>query len=174
MRFSRSHCPFFLGSSLSLLSFTLAIPYVHDSRHNLSCQGITTSPGIEAFVGVPYGASTSGSNRFASPVPFLPSLGYTFNATSPGHSCPQNVAESDDPESVITDIDEDCLNLNVARPAARRDGELLLVMVWVYGGTFLSFWAGFSFKRIEKTADTSRKAVCKAVQPMLGQQLQTG
>jgi hypothetical protein len=120
MGFTRSHYTYFLSSSLSLLSFTLAIPYVHDARHNLYYQSIITSPGIEAFLGIPYGASTSGSNRFAPPVPFSPSPGYIFNATAPGHSCPQNVTQSDDSERAITDIDEDCLNLNVARPSARK------------------------------------------------------
>ncbi|KAE9367282.1 alpha/beta-hydrolase [Stipitochalara longipes BDJ] len=123
-----------VSSSLLVKSFTFAIPFVHDLNHDISYQGITTSAGIEAFLGIPYGVSTSGSNRFAPPTPFSPSPGHIFNATAPGHSCPQS-AISDDPESSITDIDEECLNLNVARPAGRQQGDdLLPVMVWIYGG----------------------------------------
>jgi carboxylesterase type B len=55
-----------------------------------------------------------------------------------------------------------------------RDEELLPVMVWIYGGMILVFLAGFSFERMEDTADRSKKGGCKPVQPMLGQQLLTG
>ncbi|KAF2103990.1 prolyl oligopeptidase-like protein [Rhizodiscina lignyota] len=118
-----------------LTSLTQATPYVHDPRHNLSYQGVVTSPGIETFFGIPYGVSTCGSNRFTAPKTFVPPARHVFNATAPGDSCPQIVDVFSELQGFITGISEDCLNLNVARPAGRKSGEgLLPVMVWIYGG----------------------------------------
>ena len=139
MHFSRCSLGLVLTSAL-LPSVIFAAPYVHDRKHNLSYQGITSSPGIEQFLGIPYGVSTAGSNRFAPPQPFSPLRGHVFNATVAGHSCPQNVGTPSDPESPVTDIDEDCLKLNVARPAGRAGREgLLPVLVWIYGGKIWPF-----------------------------------
>ncbi len=74
------------------------------------------------------------------PQSFSPHPGHLFNATIPGHSCPQNTDTSFDPESRITDINENCPNLNVARPAGRKESEALLpVIVWIYGGVLSNF-----------------------------------
>jgi carboxylesterase type B len=47
----------------------------------------------------------------------------------------KNEATPPDPESPVTDIDEDCLNLNIAMLSGTKDSkELLPVLVWIYGG----------------------------------------
>ena len=117
----------------TLIAPSLATPFVHDSKHNLFYQGLTTSPGVETFLGIPYGASTAGNNRFSPPQPFSAPPGHIFNATKAGHACPQDTTGITDPETPVEDINEDCLNLNVARPAGNHTG-LLPVMVWIYGG----------------------------------------
>src|ERR1700742_1092405 len=122
MRLTKSFSVFLLASTLLLRPSCLAKPYVYDSIHNVSYQGLTTSPGVEAFLGIPYGASTAGSNRFAPPKPLSPPPGYVFNATVAGHSCPQTAGEFTI-TGTITDVAEDCLNLNVARPAGWNNSE---------------------------------------------------
>ena len=54
--------------------------------------------GISAFLGIPYGASTTGANRFVPPVKPEPWPGVR-NCLSYGHSCPQagtGVIENDE------------------------------------------------------------------------------
>lgn len=117
----------------SLSAYVLAAPYVYDTKKGVSYQGFVASPGIESFHGIPYGKDTSGASRFAPPRAFEPPTNYTYNATAFGASCPQPLvagAYSDN----VTYQSEDCLNLNVVRPA--QNGSLstqLPVMVYIYG-----------------------------------------
>ncbi|KAI8942003.1 hypothetical protein NX059_000111 [Plenodomus lindquistii] len=96
---------------------------------------------IEIFLGVPYAQDTSGKNRFKPPIPYVFPPGSTVDATKPGHACPQPLGVLFPPLGLgnITDISEDCLNLNVARPKKMRAGKKLPVMVWIHGGSF--WWA---------------------------------
>jgi len=90
--------------------------------------------GVHAFLGVPFGAPTSGPNRLMPPQPVEPWDGVR-DATTYGAAPPQVTP----PEGAGSDWDtggtgEDCLNLNVWTPdpgAAR-----LPVMVWIQGGMF--------------------------------------
>lgn len=116
-----------------------AKPLVVDRKKELTYYGITSSPGIEIFLGIPYGKDTGGKNRFAPPQSFSPARGYTFNATTAGHSCPQSSEAGFLYESPVTDISEDCLNLQVARPAGNLNGTKLPVMVYIYGGKLPQF-----------------------------------
>ena len=118
---------------VTLIASSLGTPFVHDRKHNLFYQGLTTSPGVETFLGIPYGASTAGNNRFAPPQPFSAPSKHIFNATKAGPACPQDTTTISDPETPLKIISEDCLNLNVARPAGNYE-VLLPVMVWIYGG----------------------------------------
>ncbi|KAH7115112.1 Alpha/Beta hydrolase protein [Dendryphion nanum] len=101
--------------------------------------------GVEVFLGIPYGQDTSGVNRFRPPRPFINRPGTVVNATIAGPACPQSLGLWFPPLTLnnITEISEDCLNLNIVRPVsndrARTSHKLLPVMVWIHGG---SFWAG--------------------------------
>ena len=81
----------------------------------------------------PYGESTAGENRWRDPVPKTPESS-VIQATIFGPGCPQVV---DPPYSPAT-ISEDCLSLNIWRRADLEEGAMKPVMVWIYGGSFMS------------------------------------
>jgi para-nitrobenzyl esterase len=93
---------------------------------------------VRIFKGVPYGAPTSGANRFMPPQKPAPWSGVR-EATTLGPRCPQPATPGLMPEEAI-DLDygpmsEDCLYLNVwttaVDAAAKRP-----VMVWFHGGGY--------------------------------------
>ncbi|KAJ7918113.1 extracellular triacylglycerol lipase precursor [Mycena leptocephala] len=90
----------------------------------------------EFFGGIPYAEAPVGNLRFARPVP-KSSLGNisTFDATQFGESCVQ-------PPSPFIPVDlpisEDCLTLNVFRPAGLKPGASVPVMAWIFGGSFFT------------------------------------
>ena len=119
-----------------------ATPVVDDPRHLVSYHGLDSN-GIEVFLGIRYGQDTGGSNRFRPPKrPIVAQGGPTvYKATAPGPSCPQPLGTWVPPITLgnITEVSEDCLRLNVARPRNTRPDARLPVMVYIHGG---SFWAG--------------------------------
>ncbi|KAI0322476.1 Carboxylesterase [Amylostereum chailletii] len=84
------------------------------------------------FGGIPYAEPPVGDLRFSPPKLKL-SLdpASTFNALNFGPSCLQPLT----PEDTIS---EDCLTLNIYRPSDVQTGSPLPVMVWIYGGGFVS------------------------------------
>jgi carboxylesterase type B len=119
-----------------LPTVVLAQPYVVDYSKNVSYYGITSTPGVETFLGIPYGKDTSGANRFAPPQAFEPPAGYLYNATVAGPSCPQQVGGGFLYEAPVTYQSENCLNLQLSRPATSCNDTKLPVMVYIYGGKF--------------------------------------
>ncbi|CCD34675.1 similar to prolyl oligopeptidase (secreted protein) [Botrytis cinerea T4] len=114
-----------------------AKPYVLDHRTNVSYTGITSSKGVESFRGIRYGLDTSGENRFAPPRAFVPPHGYHHNATVQGFDCPQPSDSGFLFQTNVTNLSEDCLNLNIARPSWAKNGSNLPVMVYIYGGALI-------------------------------------
>jgi para-nitrobenzyl esterase len=95
--------------------------------------------GIFTFKGIPYGASTAGSNRFMPPKPPKPWSGVR-PSRSYGHTCPQPAYDpplSDNMRFLMEFDDgiqgEDCLVLNVWTPVI-HDRARRPVMVWLHGG----------------------------------------
>jgi para-nitrobenzyl esterase len=89
-------------------------------------QGLVEA-GVNAFKGIPYGAPTSGSNRFKAPQPVQPWTGVR-DALAYGSTAAQGTARA--PSGA-----EDCLVLNVwtRGPAGNTRRP---VMVWLHGGGF--------------------------------------
>lgn len=96
--------------------------------------------GINQFLGIPYGADTSGKNRFMPPVKPEP-----WTDIKPtvwwGNTAPQimekrysNVYASFVDHWNYDDVSEDCLKLNVWTPAL--DSGKRPVVVWLHGGGF--------------------------------------
>ena len=90
--------------------------------------------GAESFQGIPYAAAPTGALRWAPPTP-RGRWKEPLDASRPGSACPQ-VGPAGGIGGNIPGLNEDCLFLNVWRPAGPRppaEGPLP-VLVWFHGG----------------------------------------
>jgi carboxylesterase type B len=83
---------------------------------------------VDSFLGVRYAQPPTGHLRWAAPRPVKPWKGVR-SAEAYGNRCPA-LPSSNGPLSLT----EDCLFLNVQRPAKTRSGGRLPVYVWIHGG----------------------------------------
>lgn len=127
-------CLSFFAFIAGAVAATARTIQVTDGLFPLRYQGISSN-GIEMFLGIPYAQDTSGRNRFKPPRPYVPARGSTIDATRPGPACPQPLGQISPPLVLgnITEVSEDCLNLNVVRPQG-YDDQKLPVMAWIHGG----------------------------------------
>ena len=104
--------------------------------------GPSTPDGAEvmAYRGIPYAEPPVGALRFMPPVP-KSSTAALIDATAFGPVCPQtgSVPAFFTPAN---GIDEDCLTLNVWKPARRGASTPLPVMLWIHGGEFIRHGSG--------------------------------
>ncbi len=98
--------------------------------------------GVAAFKCIPYGAPTSGTNRFMPPRKPTPWAGVRDVLEYAGHAPQQGLRPATRPEladfSGAPDTSpetEDCLTLNVWTPGAQSSAKRP-VMVWFHGGAF--------------------------------------
>jgi para-nitrobenzyl esterase len=105
--------------------------------------GIEAESGVCVFKGIPYGASTAGSNGFLPPLP-PPSWTGVREATEFASACPPApmpemlaLVSPSDVTAAFDGYDEDCLSLNVWTPSPSGSRP---VMVWFHGGA----WSGGS------------------------------
>ena len=106
--------------------------------------------GVDSFKGIPYAQPPIGDLRLRPPQSINKSFG-TLMATGIPRACPQMyiaVDESNLPEQTIgllldtpfaqqiTDAGEDCLTINVQRPAGTTSSSGLPVVFWIFGGGF--------------------------------------
>lgn len=104
----------------------------------------------EAFNGIPFAQAPVGPLRLKPPVRTTASFG-TYDAGGIAAACPQFLADTDSEDLLAKVIDtvvntalfqkalkisEDCLNINVIRPAGTKAGDKLPVLFWIYGGGF--------------------------------------
>jgi len=96
---------------------------------------------IYYFLGIPYGADTSGANRFMPPQKPKPWTDI-YPAVWWGNSAPQNMENRYANKYAsfrdcwnYDDVSEDCLRINVFTPAV-NDGQKRPVMFWIHGGGF--------------------------------------
>lgn len=109
----------FGGTAVSLSAATAPTLVKIDSG---VVRGVVTGDVI-SFKGIPFAEPPVGEQRWRAPQPVEPWEG-TLEAAAFGPACMQT---DDAPKS------EDCLTLNVWRPAAASDAPLP-AMVWIYGG----------------------------------------
>lgn len=114
---------------------------------------------VENFKGIPFAQPPVGNNRLRPPVPLDPSrsLGNVDATTLLPKQCPQFLLGEDiqipNVPGVAADVletvvdspllknniiggQEDCLTVNVQRPAGTKEGDKLPVMLWIFGGGF--------------------------------------
>jgi len=102
---------------------------VHIAQGDL--QGVTAG-GVESFKGIPFAAPPVGDLRWRPPAP-APSWSGVKRADAFGPICMQAAMG----RFADSQMSEDCLTLNVWRPAGAAPGAKLPVMVWIYGGAFV-------------------------------------
>jgi para-nitrobenzyl esterase len=92
---------------------------------------------IQAFKGVPYGASTAGSRRFLPPIKVQAWTGVrdTFEIGPRSPLVDSNLVPEWTPLNLREPMGEDCLNLNLWTPSATKGGKRP-VMVWLHGGGY--------------------------------------
>lgn len=109
-----------------------------------------TLAGVDSFKGISYAQPPTGPLRLKPPQPLNGSLG-TITTTLIPKSCPQFFSQAntgalltdglsdllDSPLfQKITNAGEDCLNINVQRPATATADSKLPIVYWMFGGGF--------------------------------------
>ncbi|MCL2897315.1 carboxylesterase/lipase family protein [Brenneria tiliae] len=125
-----------LAAGLLLLSAASQAVSADGPRVALDGGGIagTTRQGVDAFKGVPFAAPPLGELRWQPPQP-APRWTGIRPAAAYGKDCMQEPFPGD-AAPLGVGFSEDCLTVNVWRPADARGP--LPVMVWIYGGGFVN------------------------------------
>lgn len=144
-------------TSFSLLSVALAAPLAQRAFPTVVAPspqatiGGTNLAGVESFKGIPYAQPPVGQLRLKPPQAITSPLGNVDGTQLLPRACPQfyfNVADNAFPTNVlgtllnlpivqaVTNSGEDCLTVNVQRPAGTKPGDKLPVLFWIFGGGF--------------------------------------
>ncbi len=91
----------------------------------------TSAEGMDEFLGIRYAAPPVGAMRWQPTQP-LPKSMFSHTATSFGPHCAQPLSQFGRATN-----NEDCLYLNVFRPAGYKADKKLPVMFWIHGGALL-------------------------------------
>ncbi|KAF2022225.1 alpha/beta-hydrolase [Aaosphaeria arxii CBS 175.79] len=86
----------------------------------------------DIYLGIPYAQDTGGQNRFRIPQSLNETWNGTREAKQYGHACPDFRPDSD----AEYGMSEDCLSINIIKPASLKEGEKVPVVVWIHGGSY--------------------------------------
>ncbi|KZT39972.1 alpha/beta-hydrolase [Sistotremastrum suecicum HHB10207 ss-3] len=128
-----------LGLSLSLwLASVWALLPVQRRANSLEIdtdigifRGVKNSSGLEAWLGVPFAQPPVGDLRFLASKAIETRFPGVKDATQFGHACPQP-----DSTGLGATQSEDCLFLNIWRPANLKQSAALPVLFWIHGGAY--------------------------------------
>lgn len=109
----------------------------------------TSSGGVESYNSIPFAQPPTGALRLKPPVKLTTSYG-VLDGTGPAAACPQFVESTsgsllaevlgtlaDSPfVQTVTGQTEDCLTIDVYRPAGTTAADKLPVLFWIFGGGF--------------------------------------
>jgi para-nitrobenzyl esterase len=133
-----------IGCSILFISCSLFAQKTVDSKSADGSPVVSTASGlvrgiteaeVSSFKGIPYAAAPVGEFRWRPPQP-APSWEGVRDATEFGASCAA-AGFGAAPGSIQKGSSEDCLFLNIWKPAAVKKGAKLPVMVWIHGGAFV-------------------------------------
>ena len=120
---------------LSCPSFAQGNSATQVSTESGSLDGVQAD-GVLSWKGIPFAAPPLGALRWRAPQPVAKWTGVR-TAKDYGHDCMQKPFPSD-AAPLGTEPGEDCLVMNVWRPANIAAGKKLPVLVWIYGGGFVN------------------------------------
>ncbi|KAL0942648.1 Lipase 1-like protein 4 [Colletotrichum truncatum] len=89
----------------------------------------------DLFLGIPYAQPPIGSLRYAPPQSLNESFKEPRTATEYGWMC---IGYGSDTANLGSPVSEDCLTINVVRPAGTKPGDDLPVGIWVHGGSYVN------------------------------------
>jgi hypothetical protein len=96
----------------------------------------------DLFLGIPYAQPPVGALRFASPQGLNEVFEEPRLATEYGLMC---IGYGSDTSNLGNPVSEDCLTLNIVRPAGVQAGDDLPVGVWVHGGVSELYLCKYSY-----------------------------